>query len=155
MKIYKVILVGEPRVGKTSYVKKLVGLKTTVYEATIGCEVHTVQIDDVHLNVWDISGKELNGSLRDGYCSQADAALVMYNARDSKSLVIANNWIKTIGILGSNIPIVLIANKMDLDGDFYTPMSETGKQALPFYPISTEYDSNIREPLRKLVTYLR
>ena len=58
---FKVLLVGDGGVGKTSYVRRLgTGTFDSVYNATIGVEIHPLDISTEHgnyvLDVWDTAG---------------------------------------------------------------------------------------------------
>ena len=69
---YKLVLVGEGGVGKTTFVKRhLTGEFEKKYIATLGVEVHPMVFHTNHgpirLNVWDTAGQEKLGGLRDGY----------------------------------------------------------------------------------------
>lgn len=69
---YKLVLVGDGGVGKTTFVKRhLTGEFEKKYIATLGVEVHPMIFYTNHgpirLNVWDTAGQEKLGGLRDGY----------------------------------------------------------------------------------------
>ena len=58
---FKVLLVGDGGVGKTSFVRRLgTGTYTSQYDATIGVEIHPLEIPtpngDVVLDIWDTAG---------------------------------------------------------------------------------------------------
>ena len=60
-KSYKVLLVGDGGVGKTSYVRRMgTGRYTSKYNSTIGVEIHPLEIPtvngDVILDMWDTAG---------------------------------------------------------------------------------------------------
>lgn len=69
---YKLVLVGDGGVGKTTFVKRhLTGEFEKKYIATLGVEVHPMvfytTLGEVRMNVWDTAGQEKLGGLRDGY----------------------------------------------------------------------------------------
>ena len=69
---YKLVLVGDGGVGKTTFVKRhLTGEFEKKYIATLGVVVHPMVFHTNHgpirLNVWDTAGQEKLGGLRDGY----------------------------------------------------------------------------------------
>lgn len=85
---FKVVLVGEEGVGKTTWLKRLVvrsklqtDLFDLIYEPTLGVEVRQVHlrtsIGKITLNVWDTAGQERLSGLLDGYYLQANGAIVM------------------------------------------------------------------------------
>ena len=69
---FKLVLVGDGGVGKTTFVKRhLTGEFEKKYIATLGVEVHPMPFftscGKVLFNVWDTAGQEKFGGLRDGY----------------------------------------------------------------------------------------
>jgi GTP-binding nuclear protein Ran len=69
---YKVVLVGDGGVGKTTFVKRhLTGEFEKKYIATLGVEVHPMEFctsrGKVRFMVWDTAGQEKLSGLRDGY----------------------------------------------------------------------------------------
>lgn len=69
---FKVVLVGDGGVGKTTFVKRHIsGEFEKRYLATMGVEVHPLKFftnfGAILMNVWDTAGQEKLGGLRDGY----------------------------------------------------------------------------------------
>lgn len=69
---FKLILVGDGGVGKTTFVRRhLTGEFEKRYVATLGVEVHPLLFHtnrgQIKFNVWDTAGQEKFGGLRDGY----------------------------------------------------------------------------------------
>jgi GTP-binding nuclear protein Ran len=69
---FKLVLVGDGGVGKTTFVKRhLTGEFEHQYMPTHGVEVHPMVFYTNHgpirFNVWDTAGQERFGGLRDGY----------------------------------------------------------------------------------------
>jgi GTP-binding nuclear protein Ran len=67
---FKLILVGDGGVGKTTFVKRhLTGEFEKKYVATLGVEVHPLAFHTnrgpIKFNVWDTAGQEKFGGLRD------------------------------------------------------------------------------------------
>ena len=69
---YKLVLVGDGGVGKTTFVKRhLTGEFEKKYIATLGVEVHPMTFyttsGKIRFMVWDTAGQEKLSGLRDGY----------------------------------------------------------------------------------------
>jgi GTP-binding nuclear protein Ran len=69
---FKVLVVGDGGVGKTTFVKRhLTGEFEKKYLATVGAEVHPMKFwtnhGKIELLIWDTAGQEKLGGLRDGY----------------------------------------------------------------------------------------
>lgn len=126
---YKIALIGDGGVGKTTFVKRHVtGQFELKYIATIGAEVHPyrwklnehiqgVENANCCLNLWDTAGQKIFGGLRDGYYTNSDAAIVMFDLQNNESLLNVNRWIKDFKRICPNAPIVLVGTKIDLDMD--------------------------------------
>merc|ERR1711941_129567 len=81
---FKLILVGDGGVGKTTFVKRhLTGEFEKKYVATLGVEVHLLKFHTSYghliFNVWDTAGQEKFGGLRDGYYIQGQCAIIMFD----------------------------------------------------------------------------
>jgi GTP-binding nuclear protein Ran len=82
MRTYKLLLVGNSGVGKTTYVKKLLtGEFTANHTPTLGVEVHPIIFQTnkgpIRFCIWDTAGIEKNKGLFPGYCVGADCLMVI------------------------------------------------------------------------------
>ncbi len=81
---FKVVLVGDGAVGKTTFVKRhLTGEFEKAYNATVGCEVHPMNFftsqGEVKLMVWDTAGQERFRNITKGYYIGSHGAIVMFD----------------------------------------------------------------------------
>ncbi|KAG9036376.1 GTP-binding nuclear protein gsp1/Ran [Tulasnella sp. UAMH 9824] len=116
---YKLVLVGDGGVGKTTFVKRhLTGEFEKKYIATLGVEVHPLQFftnfGTILFNVWDTAGQERFGGLRDGYYIQGQCAIIMFDVTSRITYKNVRNWHRDIQRVCENIPIVLCGNKVDV-----------------------------------------
>lgn len=117
---FKVVLLGESAVGKSSLVLRFVKREFHEYqESTIGAAflTQTVQIDDttVKFEIWDTAGQERYHSLAPMYYRGAQAALIVYDITSKDSFIKAQNWVRELQRQAStNIVIALVGNKLDL-----------------------------------------
>lgn len=131
---FKVVLVGDGGVGKTSLIRKqLTGKFTPGYDATPGVEIFPVTFRNVTLTCWDTAGQDKLSGLYEGYYIGADAAIVMFDVTSRLSAKNALVWRDKVRRVCETIPIVFCGNKVDCDtvvnADFeYIPISvKTGK----------------------------
>lgn len=117
----KIIIVGEPAVGKTSLVKKFVsGQFTKDYRSSIGTNIFIKKIDlrnigKVTIQLWDIAGQERWINMRHLYYVGAKGVLIVGDLTRKNTFDQINQfWIPDIKQYCEVAPIVLIANKSDL-----------------------------------------
>jgi Ras-related protein Rab-6A len=120
---FKITLIGDGRVGKTSLIKKFtLGTFETDYVETIGAQFSKFdkQIDEDHIRLifWDIAGQRDLDFLRPSFYRDSDAAIIVYSLEENElgrnSFNHIKNWCEDITHFCGNIPIVLFANKIDL-----------------------------------------
>ena len=117
---FKLVLLGESSVGKSSLVLRFVkGQFHEFQESTIGAAflTQTVQIDDttVKFEIWDTAGQERYHSLAPMYYRGAQAAIVVYDLSNKETFQKAQTWVKELQRQASpSIVIALAGNKLDL-----------------------------------------
>jgi len=117
---FKLVLLGESAVGKSSLVLRFVKGQFHEYqESTIGAAflTQTVCLDDttVKFEIWDTAGQERYHSLAPMYYRGAQAAIVVYDITNQDTFSRAKTWVKELQRQASpNIVIALAGNKSDL-----------------------------------------
>jgi len=119
-RLYKVILVGDSSVGKTSLLMRLCKdeFKTNM-TATLGVDSHskTVTIDDrpVTIQVWDTAGQERFRSIARTYFRRADGVLLLYDVTYENSFLNVREWMTAVEDgAGRILPTMLCGNKFDM-----------------------------------------
>jgi len=156
--IFKIIVIGDPAVGKTSLLTNFCGDKFEYeYIPTVGVNItkEPVTIKDdmgkdttVNLMVWDIAGQPQFYMLHRPYFNGADGMMLVYDITRSSSFSNINNWYSTSIKYGlSGIPRILIGNKIDLKDDrkIILPMAEhlSEKINAPFFETSAVTGENV------------
>ncbi|CAO1616030.1 unnamed protein product [Parajaminaea phylloscopi] len=118
---FKLVLLGESAVGKSSLVLRFVKDQFDDYrESTIGAAflTQTVKLDEqttVKFEIWDTAGQERYKSLAPMYYRNANCAVVVYDITQAQSLEKAKSWIRELQRQADpNIIIALAGNKADL-----------------------------------------
>ncbi|XP_074598182.1 RAS oncogene family member Rab5 [Brevipalpus obovatus] len=117
---FKLVLLGESAVGKSSLVLRFVKGQFYEYqESTIGAAflTQTVCMDDttIKFEIWDTAGQERYHSLAPMYYRGAQAAIVVYDITNQETFNRARAWINELKRQASpNIVIALAGNKADL-----------------------------------------
>merc|ERR1719352_1067351 len=116
---FKLILVGDGGVGKTTFVKRHKnGEFEKRYIATLGVEVHPLtfwtNLGPIVFDCWDTGGQERFGGLRDGYYINGQCAIIMFDVTSRVTYKSVPDWYRdAIRVCGA-MPIVLLGNKVDL-----------------------------------------
>lgn len=131
---YKVILIGNTAVGKTSLFKKLTtGNFTEKNISTIGMDKKSLPVEieinennkivkkNIEISLVDTAGQERFRSITKGYFKESDGVLLLYDVTNKNSFKNIELWINSIHeSLGkqknSKYIIILIGNKIDLIG---------------------------------------
>ena len=155
VKQFKVVLVGDGGVGKSTYLKRLLtGEFEKKYIATLGVEVHPLHFrtnyGDIVFNVWDTAGQEKYRGLKEGYYIMADACIAMFDCTNRLSEKNVERWITDVKRVVPNSPLVVCGNKADIAPK---PHSEISKVATAFFT-SAKTCQNLDRPFLELARTL-
>ncbi|XP_039112743.1 ras-related protein Rab-5C [Hyaena hyaena] len=152
---FKLVLLGESAVGKSSLVLRFVKGQFHEYqESTIGAAflTQTVCLDDttVKFEIWDTAGQERYHSLAPMYYRGAQAAIVVYDITNTDTFARAKNWVKELQRQASpNIVIALAGNKADLASkravEFQEAQAYAEDNSLLFMETSAKTAMNVNE----------
>ena len=120
----KIIVVGNSGTGKTSFVNKWI--KDTfeeTYKATIVSEFSYKIVDykdkSYKIQLWDLAGMDQNICITKIFSKDSHGCIVLSDITDQKTLTECVKWKNTVDettkfLDGTNIPSILIRNKVDL-----------------------------------------
>lgn len=117
----RAVLIGNSGVGKTSLVHRMAhGSFQADLAPTIGAGVTpiSVKIDNSEFmfHIWDTAGQEIFRNVVPLYFRDASCAILVYSLTDEDSLTELDDWLKVLASNNqSEVPLVVIANKCDLD----------------------------------------
>ena len=124
MSIFKLIILGDCSVGKTSLLQRYVNNNFTErYKATIGADFLNKHIiynnKKASLQIWDTAGNERFHSLGTAFYRGADACIIVFDLTNPKTFDNLETWIDEFLITGNisdpeNFPVILVGNKCDL-----------------------------------------
>uniref|UniRef100_A0A7S3GMR1 Ras-related protein Rab n=1 Tax=Palpitomonas bilix TaxID=652834 RepID=A0A7S3GMR1_9EUKA len=130
--LYKVLVVGDVGTGKTSIIKRYVhNIFSAHYKSTIGVDfaLKVLNWDDgrsiIRLQLWDIAGQERFGNMTRVYYKEAVGAFVVFDVTRPSTFDAVAKWkadidkkvFLPVGDGTTKIPVVLLANKSDLQRD--------------------------------------
>jgi small GTP-binding protein len=117
---FKICLVGEGFVGKTSIRRKYLGIGfKRNYIPTLGVDFaqKTISHNGIPTNliIWDIAGQSQFETLRKRYYDGASGIMLVYSTIDRASFENASKWlVEAHAYVGSLPPIIIAGNKIDL-----------------------------------------
>jgi small GTP-binding protein len=121
--LFKVVLLGDSRVGKTSLItRQLLGNTPSAENPTVGCHCCEIRVavgySEVALQVWDTAGQEMYRSLVPVYLRGARAALLVYDVTDVNSFGSLGHWFDILAeVVPSGASLFVVANKIDLEAE--------------------------------------
>ncbi|KAL4233780.1 Ras-related protein Rab-21 [Mactra antiquata] len=132
---FKVVLLGEGCVGKTSCVLRYVENKfndkhLTTLQASFLTKRLNIGGKRVNLNIWDTAGQERFHALGPIYYRDSNGAILVYDITDEDSFQKVKNWVKELRkMLGNEICLCIAGNKIDLEKERHVTVAEAESYA--------------------------
>jgi len=132
---FKVVLLGEGSVGKTSLVVRYCQNQfNEKHNVTVQASFQTKRLNidgqRVNLAIWDTAGQERFHALGPIYYRDSNGALLVYDITDNDSFVRVQNWVKELRkMLGSDIVLAIAGNKVDLERNRVVPIEKAESYA--------------------------
>lgn len=132
---FKVVLLGEGCVGKTSLVLRYCQDKfndkhLTTLQASFLNRRLNIDGKRVNLAIWDTAGQERFHALGPIYYRDSHGAILVYDITDEDSFQKVKNWVKELKkMLGDDICLCIAGNKIDLEKDRHVQTSEAEEYA--------------------------
>jgi len=158
---YKLVLLGDAAVGKSSTVERFVKDEFfDMQQPTIAASFfsRTVKLSDgtyARYDIWDTAGQDRYRTLAPMYYRGAHGAVVVYDITDAESFVGAKAYVEELQRQGStDIVIALCGNKLDLASRREVWEDEANEYAQQnnclFFEISAKTGHNIQETFAAL-----
>ncbi|KAM6962395.1 EF-hand calcium-binding domain-containing protein 4B isoform 2-T2 [Tautogolabrus adspersus] len=163
-RLFKVVLVGNSSVGKTSLLRSFCeGRFNSATTATVGIDysVKTLTLDNmqVAIQLWDTAGQERFRSITKQFFRKADGVVLMYDITVEDSFWAVQPWLNNVQeAAGEGVPILLLGNKMDMDGQrevsFRVAEQLAYENRVIFFEVSAYTGKNVTESLTHLARVL-
>eukprot|EP00164_Ancoracysta_twista_P000605 GFYU01000801.1.p1 GENE.GFYU01000801.1~~GFYU01000801.1.p1 ORF type:complete len:211 (-),score=26.79 GFYU01000801.1:269-901(-) len=170
LKLYKVILIGNSYVGKSSLMRRFTDgvFSEEAYSPTIGVDFTVKQVEDlgqqVRLQIWDTAGQERYRTLTNSYYRGAQGIFVVYDVTSQESYDCVEHWLEEIFHFSNpNVNIVLIGNKNDLDEEKVVDVSvaeelaqrKQGRNPINVIETSARDGTNVNQAFAMLVRQMQ
>uniref|UniRef100_A0A8C4ZAK0 Ras-related protein Rab-21 n=1 Tax=Gadus morhua TaxID=8049 RepID=A0A8C4ZAK0_GADMO len=149
---FKVVLLGEGCVGKTSVVLRYCENKfndkhITTLQASFLTKKLNITGKRVNLAIWDTAGQERFHALGPIYYRDSNGAILVYDVTDEDSFLKVKNWVKELRkMLGNDICLCIVGNKIDLDKERHVAEEEAESRWEPgHYHTSAKLNKGIEE----------
>jgi len=155
--LFKIVVLGESGVGKTSLLLRYVQNKFTIAtKSTIGSDFLSkqdiiVEGRPVNLQIWDTAGQERFQGLGTSFYRGADGVCFVFDVTRKKTFEELAAWKKAfliqVGHEGdNNFPMIVLANKVDLENREVTKkevQEYCAKEDIQFFETSAKESINV------------
>merc|ERR1711988_1405496 len=140
-KKYKVVMLGDSTVGKSSILYRLkFSSFSGKQESTIGCEFFAKPIpiaerpdQPVKLLIWDTAGQEVFRSFTPNFLRGALAGIICYDITNRESFEHAAGWLEDLKkARGEEAIVALVGNKVDLEAQRQVSRADAEAKAKEF-----------------------
>mmetsp|Transcript_59836 Transcript_59836/g.125046 ORF Transcript_59836/g.125046 Transcript_59836/m.125046 type:complete len:208 (+) Transcript_59836:2933-3556(+) len=157
---FKIVLLGDAGVGKSSLITKFVdGAFTGRSVWNVGVELRTIIAsgESIQLQIWNTAGQERFRSVAPSFYSGARGLMVVYDITSQESMSNVRKWMQDARRKTRfAMPIIFIGNKLDLDKERSTSSAEGLELAkwygASFQEVSARTGEGVEEAFRHLAS---
>ena len=159
IKPYKILMIGEDSIGKTSILPPFFDDKFDPNLATlVGIDINTyIMPSGMKLQIWD--GHEKFRRISTSFLRPIYFVILVFDITSRETFDELNYWIKTIKDYASSVPVILVGNKCDLHEDRCVTTEEGRSFAerhhcIDYIETSAKTGENINELFSRIEQYL-
>jgi len=153
---FKVVLLGKGCVGKTSIVLRYTEDKfnkehlSTIQASFLNKKLN-IDGKRINLAIWDTAGQEKFHALGPLYYRSSNGAIIVYDITDEDSLQKVKMWVKELRkMLGTDISLVIVGNKTDLEKDRQVSFEEADSYAKKVNAVHCETSAKHNEGIEEM-----
>ncbi len=154
----KIVIIGDSNVGKTCFIERYCEDRFGDTQPTIGALHKIKTVNEIVLDIWDTAGQERFKSMVPMYYKGAKAIIVAFDVSSMNSFDGAKRWINEIETNTSNILLILLANKIDIDNRIVSKEAAKnfaeGKNAY-FFEASAKENTNVKDVFEFIATKIK
>ncbi|UCH89466.1 MAG: GTP-binding protein [Thermoplasmata archaeon] len=156
--VKKVVLIGDESVGKTSMIRRFVLDKfDDRYISTLGTKVTkrnlTIRegssVNNITFMIWDIMGQKRFEKIQSVAFKNAHGSFIVCDVTKKDSLEHIEVWLDLLYRVTRDIPLVLLANKIDLEEQCVVQEDDVkeiaSKYGVPYYFTSAKTGENVNK----------
>ncbi len=170
---FKIIILGDGRVGKTTLRKRFFGEKfQSEYMMTLGADFAVKRIQhkgkDFVLHFWDMAGQPHFKDVRKNYYTHVSGVVMVFDLTSPESFRNIPNWIEEFKENSTkdskDVALILVGNKLDLRGDpdhqciameegltYSKTLSDWSNLEIPYFETSALVGLNIDSAFKALI----
>ena len=161
--LYKILLIGNSSVGKSSIFNRYVDncySDLSVYTIGVDFKIKTLKINNkiIKLQIWDTNGQERFKAITNSYYRNSHGIIVVFDITDRKSFTGLRNWLNDADRYSENTCKILVGNKSDLHDNREVTYEEAKEFAdakeLIYIEVSAKKTINIDSIFETLTTDL-
>jgi len=154
--LFKVVFVGDAKVGKTQIINKFVENEFSENYVETRVEYHHKTINSngkiIKLRLWDTAGQEDYRAITQAYYKSGHLIVLVYAVDDKKSFENIQSWVEDVkNNTNGNPKFLLVGNKCDLKNDGSVSTEEAKKYAedngMKFFEVSAKEGTNINDDM--------
>ncbi|XP_057652533.1 ras-related protein Rab-28-like [Diorhabda carinulata] len=158
----KVVVLGDPTVGKTSIVRRFCYDEfTRYYVQTMGADFYIKRMDlskkkEISVRVSDIGGIQLNEKMLKNYLFNSNIVIIVYDITNAQSFESTLMWLNEVKkIVDNSKQIAIFGNKSDLEHKRIVKLDKIQRFVIEFgilnYCVSAKTGENVHSSLTNLI----